>query len=187
MSLGSGVNRKLHTYKFEIDKIMLDYQNIVEMARIGAYFDDSIEFKRKEDIASKSIEEDAIVVNYNINPYEKTNTRRPCFISLVFKYVDKLDMNRYLDFNENSEFSFILTNFTNSLKRIFVEFKYSDNIRMLETYEFPIEYGDNKRSISLKKMKSKALSNISEICFVIHPDDVMEDEGMFKIKNIEIK
>ena len=102
MSLGSGVNRKLHTYKFEIDKIMLDYQNIVEMARIGAYFDDSIEFKRKEDIASKSIEEDAIVVNYNMNPYEKTNTRRPCFISLVFKYVDKLVIIPRLGFHQSA-------------------------------------------------------------------------------------
>lgn len=186
LSIGSGVNRKLHTYKFEIDKIILEKQDIVEMARIGAYFDDSIEFKRKEDIASKSIEEDGIVVNYNMNPYEKTDIRRPNFISLVLKYTDKLDVSRYLDFNENAEFRFILTSFTNSLKKIFVEFKYSDNIRILETYEFPIEYGENKISISLKEMRSKALSNISEICFVIHPDDIVEDEGMFKIKNVEI-
>lgn len=187
LSIGAGVNRKLHKYKFEIDKIILENQNIVEMARIDVYFDDSVEARRKEDIASKSIEEDGVVINYNMNPYEKTNTKRPSFISLVLKYVDKLDVGRYLDYNENSEFKFVLTNFTNSLKRIFIEFKYSDNIRILETYEFPIEYGENEISISLKKMRSKALSDISEICFVIHPDDAVEDEGMFKIKNIEIK
>ena len=38
-----------------------------------------------------------------MNPYEKTNTKRPSFISLVLKYVDKLDVGRYLDYNENSE------------------------------------------------------------------------------------
>lgn len=34
-------------------------------------------------------------------------------------------------------------------------------------------------------MQNKALRNISEICFVIHPDDVIEDEGMFKFENIK--
>lgn len=186
LSIGSGVNRKLHAYKFEIDKILLEKQNIVEMARISAYFDDSVKFERKEDIASKSIEGDNIIFNFNMNPYEAIDVKRPNFISLVLKYVDMLDINRYLDFNENAEFKFVITNFTNSLKKIFVEFKYSDNIRILETYEFQIEYGENEISILLKDMRSKALSNISEICFVIHPDDVVEDEGMFKIKNIEI-
>ena len=186
LSIGSGVNRKLHTYKFEIDKILLDKQDILEMAKIGTYYDDSIESKRKEDIVSKSVEENSIVVNFNMNPYEIMDVRRPNFISLVLKFVDTLDMNRYLDFNENAEFKFVLTNFTNSLKKIFVEFKYSDNIRILETYEFQLECGENEIGILLKEMRSKALSNISEICFVIHPDDVGEDEGMFKIKNVEI-
>lgn len=80
----------------------------------------------------------------------------------------------------------MLTNFTNSLKRIFVEFKYSDNHNVLDTFEFSVKYGENALSISLKKMRSKALSNISEICFVIHPDDVVEDEGMYKISEINI-
>ena len=62
------MNRKLHAYKFEIDKILLEKQNIVEMARISAYFDDSVKFERKEDIASKSIEGDNIIFNFNMNP-----------------------------------------------------------------------------------------------------------------------
>ena len=36
-------------------------------------------------------------------------------------------------------------------------------------------------------MRSKALGNISEICFVIHPEDVREEEGMFKIGSIKIQ
>ena len=41
-------------------------------------------------------------------------------------------------------------------------------------------------SIPLERMRSKALSDISEVCFVIHPEDVVEDEGMFKISMIEV-
>ena len=122
-----------------------------------------------------------------MNPYEKPGVRHPKFISMVLRYVDKLDLVRYLNMNAQAEFAFILTNFTNSLKRIFVEFKYSDNNRILETFEFPVQYGENKLSIPLEKIRSNALCNISEICFVIHPDDVREEEGMFKISEIQIR
>ncbi len=186
VSIGSGINRKLHSLKHEIDQIFVKYQNIVDISKIGVYFDDSIDFKSKEDIASVSIMENMIIVNYNMNPYEKKKVQYPNFISMAMRYVDKLDISRYLDFNGNAEFKFTLFNFTNSLKRIFIEFKYSDNNSILETFDFLVEYGENKLSIPLEKMRSKALANISEICFVIHPDDVVEDEGMYKIGEIEI-
>lgn len=186
ITTGSGINRKLHSFKYEIDQLLLKNQNIIEMAKINAYFDDSIEFKYQEDIVSTSITENSIVVNYNMNPYEKKDVMRPNFISIVLSYVDKLNLGRYLDFNDTFELQFIMTNFTNSLKRIFVEFKHSDSNRILDTFEFPIAYGENKLHIPLEKMKSNALSNISEICFVIHPDDIVEDEGMYKISEIEI-
>lgn len=121
-----------------------------------------------------------------MNPYEKKDVIRPNFVSMALRYVDKIDLGRYLDFSDTAEFRFVLTSFTNSLKRIFVEFKHSDSKNILETFEFPIKYGENKLSIPLNKMRSKALSNVSEICFVIHPDDIVEDEGMFKISEIAI-
>lgn len=177
----------MHSFKFDIDEILLKHQDIVHMAKINTYFDDSIDYKHKEDIANCSITEETIIVNYNMNPYEKEVVKRPNFVSMVLGYVDKLDISRYLDFNEMAEFKFCLNNFTNSLKQISVEFKYSDNNRILETFQFNVVYGKNELSIPLARMRSKALSNIVEICFVIHPDDVVEDEGMFKIGGIHIE
>lgn len=49
-----------------------------------------------------------------MNPYEKNEVRYPNFISLVLRYVDKLDLEKYLKVNEQSQFEFTLTNFTNS-------------------------------------------------------------------------
>lgn len=184
--IGSGINRKLHSFKAEVDQIFLKFQNIVELARMGTYFDDSIEYKKKEDVANYSVKENAVIVNFNMNPYELNEVRYPNFISLVLGYVDKIDIGRYLDFNDAAEFSFELTNFTNSLKRIFVEFKYSDGNKILETFEFQVVTGENKLSVPLKKIQSKALREISEICFVIHPDDVIEDEGMFQISELKV-
>lgn len=132
------------------------------------------------------MKENAVIVNFNMNPYELNEVRYPNFISIVLGYVDKIDIGRYLDFNDAAEFSFELTNFTNSLKRISVEFKYSDSNKILETFEFQVINGENKLSVPLKKMQSKALREISEICFVIHPDDVIEEEGMFRISEIKV-
>ena len=186
VNIGTGINRKLHSYKFEIDQIFLGQQSIVEMAKINVYFDDSIEFKHREDIANISVTDGVIVINYNMNPYEKRNARHPNFISMVLGFVDGLDLGRYLDFNETAKFCFVLNSFTNSLKRVFVEFKYSDGNKILDAFEFAIQYGENQIEIPLSKMRSKALGNITEICFVIHPDDIVEDEGMFIIGNIQI-
>lgn len=186
VNIGTGINRKLHSFKYEIDQIFLKHQNIVKMAKINSYFDDSVETVHREDITSISIIDDIIVVNYNMNPYEQKDVKRPNFISMALRYIDKLDLARYLDFNSEAEFQCVVTNFTNSLKQIFVEFKYTDNNKILETFKFPIGYGENKLSVPLEKMRSKALADISEICFVIHPDDIVEDEGMYKVSGIRI-
>lgn len=183
--IGAGVNRKLHSFKAELDQIFLTKQNIVELAKIGTYFDDSIDFKRKEDVVSYSVKDNAIIVNYNVNPYEKMEVKKPNFISMVLKYVDTIDLGRYLDFNDAAEFTFVLTSFTNSLMRIYVEFKYTGQ-SVLETFKLPVVYGENKLSIPLKEMRSKALTQIKEICFVVHPEDVVEEEGMFQIGEIRI-
>lgn len=183
--IGTGVNRKLHSFKAELDRIFLTNEDIVELARIGTYFDDSIDFKRKEDIVNYSVKDNAIIVNYNMNPYEKMEAKKPNFISMILKYVDTINLGRYLDFNEAAEFTFVLTSFTNSLVRIYVEFKYEGQ-NVLETFKLPIVYGENKLSIPLKEMRSKALTQIKEICFVIHPEDVVEEEGMFQISEIRI-
>lgn len=115
--IGSGINRKLHSFKAEMDQIILKNQDIVEMAKIGTYFNDSIAYKRKEDVVNYSIKNNTIIVNYNMNPYEIRDVKHPNFISMVLRYVDKIDLGRYLDFNDAAEFEFVLTSFTNSLER----------------------------------------------------------------------
>ena len=69
-------------------------------------FYDKIDFRCKEDIVKYSIKDNAIVVNYNMNPYEKENVKYPNFISMVLGFPDKIDLGRYLDFNDEAEFNF---------------------------------------------------------------------------------
>ena len=57
----------------------------------------------------------------------------------------------------------------------------------METFEFKLANGENRLSVPLKNMQTHALHQISEICFVIHPDDIKEKEGMFQISEIKIE
>ena len=57
---------------------------------------------------------------------------------------------------------------------------------ILKGIDFTVVQGENKLSIPLAKMRSKALYKISEVCFVIHPEDVVETAGTFEIQKIEI-
>lgn len=53
-------------------------------------------------------------------------------------------------------------------------------LRNISTACSTCAHGKNKLTISLREMRSKALSQISEICFVIHPEDVIEEQGRNK-------
>lgn len=188
ISLDDAIDGKLESLKTELEQILLKSQNVMELARLGTFFhEDGVFFEKREDIAHYSINEKEIIVNFNMNPYEMNRCKYPEFISLAMIYIDKLDLGRYLDFNDAAEFQFVLTNFTNSLKKVFVEFKYSDANKIWPPFEFELKAGENEVSIPLKSMPSKVLSEISEICFVIHPQDVSETEGMFKISGITVK
>ena len=185
--MGAGTNRKIHAFKTGIDRIILKEQNIFEMAKIVSCFDNNgIVFKKYEDIVRHIVEKNSMVINFNMNPYDVDGAKYPNFISAVLHYVDKINLGRYLDFSDIAEFQFLMTNFTNSLKKIDVEFKYSDNKCLLKKFSCPVEYGENRIHIPLKEMRSKALREISEICFVIHPEDVIEKEGMFQVGEISV-
>lgn len=185
--IGAGTNRKIHTFKTEIDQMILKDQDIFELAQtVSCFKEEDVVFKKYEDIVKHSVNDHTMVVNFNMNPYDLDDAKYPNFISAVLKYVDTINLGRYLDFSDVAEFQFVLTNFTNSLKNIDVEFKFSDNNRILKKYPCPVEYGENKISIPLKDMRSNALREITEICFVIHPEDVIEKEGMFQIGDVKV-
>ena len=179
--LGARVNEKINSFVYEIDKIQLKQHDLLQDSHPGVFFDDSVFYQDKSDIVQCSISNDSVTVNFNMNPYESENAKLPNFVSLALRYIDLLDLGRYLDFCELSSLDFVLTSFTNSLKKITVEFKCTDNNKILDSFEFAIHYGENRISVPLLPMKSDALGHISEVCFVVHPEDVVEAEGMFRI------
>lgn len=185
--IGAGRNEELKKFVFEINRMLLNNTSILDSARISTYFDDSIEYLKKEDIISIGNIDNGITIAFNVNPYDKTETSFPNFFSVVLAYVDFLNLNQYLRYSVDAKFCFQLTSFTNSIHRINVEFKYSESHSILDTFTIDIQRGINNIVIPLAKMQSIALERISEICFVIHPDDLIENEGTYILSDLRIE
>lgn len=184
--LTANTNNKISSFVYSIDKMLLSMHSLLIGANPGTFFDDSILFKNRADIVQHSLENEELTVNFNLNPYELPDAKLPNFVSLALLYVDNIDLGRYLELDASSKLEFTFINFSNSLRNIIVEFKHGEGNKLLKQFTVAVAAGDNAISIPLSNMKCEALHNISEICFVVHPEDVVENEGMFKICNLQV-
>ena len=162
-------------------------KSLMHSARMGVFFDDSVFVLKPEDLIKYRAANEEVSIDFNLNPYERSQTLYPKFLSFVLKYIDKMDLEVYLNANENAQLVVCINNVTDSLTGVSVEFKYSDLNMILQTFEFVLNKGENLLRIPLKDMYSMALSTISEICFVIHPDEIKQNQGTFQISNMRIE
>ena len=181
----TGQNKRIREFANDMRRFLLIHTNLFAKANINVFCADNVTIPDRRDYVSYSLLGTETTFNFNLDPYE-TGGERPNFISLVYGFVDKVDFKQFLALNENSCIAFEIDSFTNSLSKIDVEFKFSDNNRILKVFQFPIRYGKNNFTVPLIELQSEALKEISEICFVIHPCDTVENEGMIKVCNIRV-
>lgn len=105
----------------------------------------------------------------------------PEFLSFVYKYVDKLDLLTTENLFRNPRLKFTIDNTTSSLSKIDVEIKHSDNNAILWRQTYLLSNGLNNIQIPLTQMKSEALRQVSEICFVLKPSAYVKDKGIIRI------
>lgn len=79
-----------------------------------------------------------------------------------------------------------IDNRINCINKIDIEIKYSDNNCILHKQTVALGKGVNHVVIPLKMLKSEALKQVSEMCFVIRPSAYIKKDGIFEIKNIKI-
>lgn len=181
----SGRNKRIHSFVEGIRVLLLARKDFFADAGVDVFCSDNVDFKDKYDFVSFSQMGAEITFNFNLDPYEQGEVR-PNFVSLAYSFIDQIDFAQVLALNENTSVDFEIQSFTNSLSKIDIEFKFSDNNRILKVFHFPVHYGRNNFSAPLAEMRSNALKKISEICFVIHPGDTVENEGMIKISNLRV-
>lgn len=181
----TGQNKRIREFTNDLRRLLLVRTDLFAKANIDVFCADNVAVRDKKDFASYSLMGAETTFNFNFDPYE-IRGERPNFISLVYGFVDKANFEQFLTLNENSCIAFEINSFTNSLSKIDLEFRFSDHNRNLKTFQFPIHYGKNNFTVPLIELQSEALKQISEICFVIHPGDTVENEGMIKVCNIRV-
>ena len=183
------IRNKISSFVYDVDRILLESHDIISNAKYDTYIDDRGYYKNRAEIVQHSKGEDGITVNFNLDPEER-KVKWTDFFSLALVFIDDLDLGRYYEIDPSCTFDFILNNFTNSLKTIDVEFKRGRGGARdtFAVFTRSIEPGENSISIPFSDMECGALHNVSEICFVVHPEkDVVESEGMFKLSDIKVR
>lgn len=175
------MNGDVFAFVNKVNNIVMKSENILDNAIILPICSDY-----NNPNAIQHIQEDnKHIVNFNL--FANGTRKRPEFISLVFKFPGTFNFYNFLQSNVEIKFLCEIYSYTDSLTDIDVEFKYHEPSQMLKSYKFKIKEGINNVEIAIKDMNIEGLKHISEICFVCRDEYIIEEEGMFSIKNIQVK
>lgn len=182
----SGLNKRIHSFVYDVNQIIFKNYDILSNSKIYLCKSENVVGEDRDYLDySLNIDGCGYTVNFRAKPFEHS-TMYADFLSFVFKYMDKIDLYNLVNIHENAKLSVKINNYTNSISKINLEIKYSDNNNILHRQTVLLSEGINNIDIELKSIKSEALKRVSEICFVITPSAYIEDEGMFQIKDFKI-
>lgn len=187
MSYTSGINKQINCFIYNINQILLKNVNLLNSAKILLCKSGDVP-GNDNDYLDYSFNSDnsGYTINFRAKPFANSN-KYPDFLSFVFKYIDKIDLYSILNHYKDPAICFEINNYTNSINQIDLEIKYSDVKDILYRKTIDLSSNETDINIPLNEIKSEALKQVTEICFVIHSSSYIEDEGMFQIKNFKIK
>lgn len=185
-ALKSGMNRRINEFVYGIKKHIFDKYDINSGAQHLVCKSQNVPGEDGDYLRYSVLpNENGYTVNFRAKPFAD-NTVYPDFLSFVYQYVDRIDLYEPAILFENSCLKVRINNFTNSITKIDIEIKYSDNNLILHRRTVTLAEGENTVLIPLSEIKHEALKRVSEICFVIKPSAYVEDEGMIQIYELKI-
>lgn len=186
ITFSSGLNRKIHDFVNEANRIIFNSSEVLDSAKILLCKSGNVSGEDHDYLKySVNMDGNGYTVNFRARPFDNS-TKYPDFLSTVFQYIDKINLYDIVKIYDKTKLCFQINNYTNSISKIDIEIKYSDNIRILHRQTIDLGGGINNIVIPLNNLKSEALKQISEICFVIKSSAFLEDEGMFQIKDFSV-
>ena len=102
------------------------------------------------------------------------------------KYFDSLDLYSFLNYSRDAKLVFKVSNFTNSIRKLQVEIKYSGNQFVGKPWTCEVAKGLNEFELPLKAFDNDKLRTVDEICFAVKSSDFVEIEGTFVLKDFNI-
>lgn len=183
----SGFNEKIHKFiNCSVNKITFGNFGLTLNARILPCKAANVPGEDNDYLAySVNADGSGYTVDFKAKPFKNSNVY-PDFLSLVFQYVDKMNLYDMANLYENAKLEFQINNDRNSLRKIDIEVKHGDSNLVFYRQETSLGVGINNIIIPFQKLKYKALKDVSELCFVIKPSAYIEDEGRFQINYLKI-
>lgn len=181
----SGLNKRINKFIADINQIIFEKFDILNNVKIFVCKSGEVPGEDGDYLSYESTDKCEYIVKFIGKPFNNSNTY-PVFLSFVLKFLDKIDLYTLLSTNKNAKLSFNIDNTTNSLSKINIEIKCSNNNNILHRETIFLQTETTSVDIELSKIESKALKYVSEICFVITPSAYLNDKGVFKIKNFRI-
>ncbi|MBR3315923.1 MAG: toll/interleukin-1 receptor domain-containing protein [Atopobiaceae bacterium] len=108
----------------------------------------------------------------------------PSFASVALMYPDTVDLREYLSYDSDAALRFSVDNTHAVLQALTVEFKVPGT-GVYHSFDFYLHEGMNDLSVPLSSM-NKRLSEISEICFVVHPETMASLDGEVAFVGVRI-
>ncbi len=184
--LNAGINKKIHAFVKDVKTCLFDRNDIIKKARFMACKSGNVQGEDEDYIQYDMLpDQNGVAVKFTAKPFDR-NAVYPDFLSFVYKYVDKIDLNNATVLFEKAALEFHINNLTNSIRKIDIEFKCFDSMACLHKQTISLESGINNITIPLEELKSEALKQVSEICFVLKPSAYIQDEGVFQICDFEL-
>ena len=168
-----------------INQHVLSQQSLFSKVNIDVFFDErpGYTYSKPDVISIDKNEDDEMHVTFDLNKPGYV----PSFASLAMMYYDELNLNEYLKYDTDAVLRCDIDNTQKVLNTISIELKYGDNNIKIIDEEFRLNEGQNALEISLGKYDTKRLSEISQICFVIHPESMNKKNGEITISNLKIE
>lgn len=186
ITLKSGLNRRINEFLYDMKQHIFEEYDISSCAKQLVCKSQNVPGEDGDYLRySVSPNGKGYTVNFRAKPFVNSVVY-PDFLSFVYQYVDKLDLYEPAVLFEDSCLKVCINNFTDSISKIDIEIKYSDNNLILHRRTMPLHEGENRVAIPLCELKCERLKYVSEICFVIKPSAYVEEEGMLQINDFEL-
>lgn len=179
----SKIKARIEEYAASIRRHLLAQTSLTADAQAGAYFDERPEnpHPREQVVRYRSLDDD-FLFEFHLSQLPYT----PTFASVALEYWDEINFREYLAFDLDAAFCFDLDNIGGALRSVTVEFKFGDTHRVYQAIDCPLTEGANSVCIPLAMMDKKPLSQINQICFVVHPETMDALDGKVIISKMRV-
>ncbi len=110
----------------------------------------------------------------------------PSFASVAAHFWEVKDLKEYLKFDSEAALTCTVENMEGALRGITIEFKCDPGQRVFYALHYDLAQGENHVRVPLAEMLGRPLDRVRELCFVVHPEDVVEFDGRVSVTDIHV-